>query len=222
MPDLVAGAVREYLAASTPPIDEVLADVYRRSADDGVPTVDQGAAWFLHLLATALSARRVFEIGTGYGSSGIRLARAMTAGGLLFTVEPDQARAAVAREHLARTGLADRAIVMVGDASRLLHKVAGPFDLIVQNGDLSACERIHDRLVALLRPGGALVTGRIPVTGEDGPVIRQVPGRDLDTIRVIEVYRRRLFADPRLATRVLPIGDGVAVSVRREQDGPHE
>jgi predicted O-methyltransferase YrrM len=118
----------------------------------------------------------------------------------IFTVEREAARAAVAREHFARAGLGTRASVMHGEAARLVHKVAGPFDLIVQDGDPSGYGPLLDRLVALLRPGGVLVSNRVAS----------------ESLEAAVSYNGRLAADARLRTTFLPVGDGLAVSVRVE------
>lgn len=216
MRELVDSAVGAYIESLSFAEDEVLAEVRRRSEADSVPALDGLTARFLHLLVSAMSARRILEIGTGYGYSGIHLARAMDPDGLLFTFELNPERAAIARQHFAQAGLADRVNVMVGDASRLLHKVAGPFDLIFQDGDKLRYEPMLDRIVALLRPGGVLVADNVLWSGDVVPGFQtQAPQHDPATIDAIAGYNRRLAADPRLLTTMLPIGDGVALSVKR-------
>jgi predicted O-methyltransferase YrrM len=96
--------------------------------------------------------------------------------------------------------------------------VSGPFDLIFQDGAKSLYEPLLDRLVGLLRPGGVLVSdnvlwgGRVIDDGGEPP--------DADTA-ALRAYNRRLSADVRLLTTFVPIGDGLSVSVKRE-DGPHD
>src|SRR5580658_2437033 len=89
----------------------------------------------LRVLATAVGAARILEIGTAIGYSGIWLAGALPADGMLLTMEVDAERARRARENFARSGLAERVSVIVGDAERMLAKVSGPFDLVFQDGD---------------------------------------------------------------------------------------
>jgi predicted O-methyltransferase YrrM len=197
MPRSIHPAVRGYLAGLTAPEDQLLEDVRLRSKESGVTPLSPDTAALLAALAFSVSPRRILEIGTGYGYSSIHLAQALVPDGLLFTVERDPERAAVAREHFGRAGLAGRVNVMVGEAARLVHKVAGPFDVIVQDGSKDQYEPLLDRLVALLRPRGLLVSDN--VLWRDG-----------------ESYSRCLTADPRLITVFLPIGDGVAVSVKRD------
>jgi predicted O-methyltransferase YrrM len=217
MPDFVHAAVREYLSGLTPPDDYLLAEVRDRSKADGVPALSPDAAWLLHVVALSAAPRRIFEVGTGYGCSGILLARALTADGILFTVERDPRRAAVAREHFERAGLAGRVNVMVGEATRLVHKVAGPFDLIVQDGGKDHYDPLLDRLVDLLRPRGILVSDNILWQGDVVPGFRNEPVHSPDSTAIIARYSRRLADDPRLETVFLPVGDGVAISVKRDE-----
>ena len=101
---------------------------------------------------------RILEIGTSDGERTLELAAALPAGGLLITMEPDAACAAAARRRFADAGVADRVSVIIGEPARFLHKVRGPFDLIVQNG-AGDPDGLHERLMALLRPGGVLIRG---------------------------------------------------------------
>ena len=82
------------------------------------------------------------------------MALALPPDGLLLTMELDAGRAATARQNFARAGVESKVNVIVGDASRFLHKVAGPFDLIFQDGSKQLYEPLLDRLVDRLRPGG--------------------------------------------------------------------
>jgi predicted O-methyltransferase YrrM len=212
----VHAAVAGYLADLAPAEDEVLAAVRARSAADGVPVLSADTARLLHVVACAARPARIFEIGTGYGYSGLHLARALTPGGVLFTVERDPARAAIAREHFAQAGVADRVNVMIGEAVRLVHKVAGPFDLIVQDGSTDQYETTLDRLVDLLRPRGVLFTDNILWRGDVLPGFRPDAAHAAEIAETISRFSRRLAADARLETTFLPVGDGVALSVKRD------
>jgi len=216
MSEFVHAAVAGYLAGLAPAEDEVLAAVRARSAADGVPSLSADTAWLLHVIASAVRPARIFEIGTGYGYSGLHLARALSPGGVLFTVERDAARAAIAREHFAQAGVADRVNVMVGEAVRLVHKVAGPFDVIVQDGSKDQYETTLDRLIDLLRPRGVLFTDNILWRGDVIPGFRPDAAHAADSAEAISRFSRRLAADDRLVTTFLAVGDGVALSVKRD------
>jgi predicted O-methyltransferase YrrM len=105
-----------------------------------------------------VSARRVLEVGTGSGELALTIAGALPNDGMLMTIERNAERATRARELFAAHGLAGRVSVMIGDANRYLHKIAGPFDLVVQNAADEERAAMQPRLFALLRAGGVLVS----------------------------------------------------------------
>jgi len=220
MPEFVHPAVAGYLASLHGAGVSLLAEIRERSKADGVPAISPDTGRLLHVLAASDAPRRILEIGTGYGSSGMHLASALAPGGMLFTIERDPARAAIARQHFERAGLASRVSVMVGEAARLVHKVAGPFDLILQDGPKDLYEPVLDRLVGLLRPGGVLVSDNILWQGDVIPGFRAEPVHSAESTAIMARYNQRLAADPRLSTVFLPVGDGVAVSVTRDVDAP--
>ena len=96
---------------------------------------------------------RILEIGTGSGEGTLKLAASLDADGLLITMEPDASLAAEARRKFADARLADRISVIVGDPARFLHKLRGPFDLIVQRHPDAT---LRTRLQALLAAGGIM------------------------------------------------------------------
>jgi predicted O-methyltransferase YrrM len=167
------------------------------------------------VLALSCGATRILEIGTAVGYSGIWLARALQPGGTLLTIEMDADRALEARGNFARAGVADRANVIVGDAARMVAKVAGPFDLIFQDGDKQLYTPLLDRLVALLRPGGLLVTDNVLWDGDVVPGYRDVRSHPGEDWRAIADYNEKLAAQPSLATAIVPLRDGVSISVKR-------
>ena len=175
----------------------VIADEGRAEGLDLI--APETGAW-LHELAMSNGARRVLEIGTAIGYSTLWLATALPRDGMMITMEADPALAGRARAHLAAASYGDRVSVMIGDATRFLHKVAGPFDLIFQDSAPALYGPMHDRLVALLGANGVLVTDNIVANDDHDPVV---------------AFAHRLANDPRLRTSFLPVGNGVAVSVKR-------
>src|SRR5947207_7973607 len=130
---IVPDAVERYLAGLNQLADSVLLEIARAGAQQGLPLVDAEVGGLLRVLATAVGATAILEIGTAIGYSGIWLAAALPANGMLLTMEMDPQRAREARENFSRAKLAERVNVMVGDAQRMLAKVSGPFDLIFQD-----------------------------------------------------------------------------------------
>lgn len=215
MGQIVPEPIERYLASLNHLSDATLEHVARVGADSQLPLIDAEVGALLRVLATAVGAMRILEIGTAIGYSGIWLAGALPRNGMLLTMERNEERARLARAHFARAGLADRASVLVGDAERMLAKVAGPFDLIFQDGDKRLYSPLLDRLVDRLRPGGLLVTDNVLWDGEVAPGFTDRPKRNVEDTRAIAEYNERIARHPQLVTAVVPLRDGVAISVKK-------
>ncbi len=214
MGNITPPAVVDYLAGLRRDPHERLALIDREGRGEGLPLVYPDTGALLHTLARSCGARRILEIGTAIGYSTLWLATALPPDGALITMEYDAARAARARDHFAAAGYGERISVMVGDATRFLHKVAGPFDLIFQDSDKQLYEPMLDRLVALLRPGGLLVADNVLWNGEViAGYVRERKYSDQDTAAIVS-FSRRVADDSRIYTSFLQVGDGVSVSVK--------
>jgi predicted O-methyltransferase YrrM len=211
VPDLIEG----YLASLNRQSDTVLDDIAHTGVREHLPLIDAGVGAFLRVVAGACGASRILEIGTAIGYSTIWLAGALPPGGQLFTMELSEERAGRARENIKRAGFEDRVVVMIGDAQRLIAKVAGPFDLIFQDGDKRLYGPMLDRLVDLLKPGGLLVTDNVLWDGEVVPGYAAAPRKNADETRVIADYNERLSVHPQLMTSTIPLRDGMALSLKR-------
>lgn len=215
MGNITPQPVADYLSVLRREPHDRLALIDREGRAEGLPLVYPDTGALLHTLARGCRARRILEIGTCIGYSTLWMATALPADGALITMEYDPARAARARDHFAAAGHADRISVIVGEATRFLHKVAGPFDLIFQDSDKKLYEPMLERLVELLRPGGLLVADNILWNGEVIPgYVAQKKYSEEDTAAIVS-FSKRVAHDPRLYTSFLPVGDGVSVSVKR-------
>ena len=215
MSNITPQPIIEYLATLRRDAHDRLAVIEREGRDEGLPLVHPDTGALLHTLARGCGAARILEVGTCLGYSTLWLATALAAGGTLITMEYDAARAARAREHFTGAGYGDRISVIVGDATRFLHKVAGPFDLIFQDSDKKLYEPMVDRLVDLLRPGGLLVADNVLWNGEVVPgYVTQKKYSDEDTAAIV-AFSKRVAGDPQLYTSFVQVGDGVSISVKR-------
>ena len=214
---IVPDAIEHYLAGLNSAGDAVLDEIARGNEARGLPLVDAEVGALLRVLATTAGATRILEIGTAIGYSGIWLGGALPPGGMLLTMELSEERAAEARANFDKAGLSDRVSVIVGDAQLKIAKVSGPFDLIFQDGAKHLYEPLLDRLVGLLRPGGLLVTDNVLWNGEVVPGYSQSPLQPPEDTRAIAAYNKRLAAHPELLTAIVPLRDGVAISVKKRE-----
>lgn len=211
---IVTPEIDAYLS-SLVTMSPVLERVAAEGAELDLPIIDKGVDRLLETMVLSTDARQILEIGTANGYSALWLAQSLPHDGRLISIELNPSRAQLAKDHLDEAGLGDRASVMVGDAALLAHKVAGPFDVIFNDGDKQQYSQLLDRLVTLLRPGGVLITDNVLWDGEVIPGLVNPPRRSADETKAIATYNQQLAADSRLVTSFLPIRDGVAMSIRK-------
>jgi len=194
-------------------LDRALADSDAAGLPSIAVTPNQGK--LLHILASAIRARAILEIGTLGGYSTIWLARALAPGGRLVTLEADAGYAQVARANLDRAGLAGTVEIRIGPALSTLPSLAGPFDLVFIDADKPGNPEYCQWAVRLTRPGGLIIVDNV-IRG--GAVIDADDGDP--TVRSTRRLYEELAAEPRvLATAIQTVGskghDGFAIALVR-------
>ena len=197
------------------PEDEGLRNALSTAKQAGLPQIQispiQGK--FLQLLAAACNARKILEIGSLGGYSGIWLARALPPGGRFITLEINPAHANVVRGSFAKAGVSDRAEVRVGKALELLPQLEGeaPFDLVFIDADKQPYPQYLDWALRLTRPGSIIVADNC-IRGGRG----FGDPEDEGSVGILE-YNRRIASDPRLTSLALAMDDdytdGFAIAV---------
>jgi predicted O-methyltransferase YrrM len=212
-------AVDRYFADLLVGPDAALDAALRDSAEAGLPAINvsptQGK--LLHLLARAVAARRILEIGTLGGYSTIWLARALPGDGKLITLESESKHVQIARANLSRAGLDQLVDVVHGKAietlPRLLDERRGPFDLVFIDADKPATAEYFQWSLRLARRGSVIVVDNV-VRG--GAVIDAASADE--SVQGVRRFNAMLAGEKRVsATAVQTVGskgyDGFAVAV---------
>jgi predicted O-methyltransferase YrrM len=210
-------ALDSYLADTLVGRDPDLEAAVAAQEAAGLPAIEvaPAAGKLLHLLARVARARRILEVGTLGGYSTIWLARALAPGGVVISIEAEPRHAAVARESIARAGLAGRVEVREGRAADVLPTLAGdePFDLVFIDADKESNTVYLDWAARLGRAGTVVVVDNI---GRSGEVARADTGNpQVDGVRRgLEM----LASDPRFdATALQTVDrkgwDGIAIAL---------
>ena len=197
-------AVDRYITGLFVPPDEALEGALAASTAGGLPEIavapNQGK--FLNLLARAMGARHILEIGTLGGYSTLWLARALPAGGRLVTLEFDPKYAAIARANLDRAGLGGTVEVRVGAAldnlPRLVAEGAGPFDFIFIDADKNNYPGYFDWALKLSRPGTVIIADNVV---RDGAVVDA--GSSDPLVQGVRQFNERVAAESRVSATAL-------------------
>ncbi len=197
-----------YLDQLLPARDHIAAELEHDAALHDVPIVDPEVARFLEVTARACGARRVLEIGTATGYSGLHLARGMAPDGELVTIDVDAGRQATARRVFQGAGLGERVTLMHGPALSVLPTVRGPFDLLFLDAVKTEYQAYLDLALPLLRVGGVVIADNVLRAGK---VASEERSELLDALRD---FNRYAMSHPQLMALILPLGDGLLYAVK--------
>jgi caffeoyl-CoA O-methyltransferase len=209
MGGITAPDVEDYLYDMLPARDEVLAEMEADAAENKYAIVGPAVARVLYQLAKISGAKKVFEMGSAIGYSTIWWARAVGAGGRVVYTDGDPKRADKARRYFERAGVSERITVRVGDALEILSEEKGEYDIIFNDIDKTDYPRVVRLALPRLRSGGLFIADNVLWSGK----LRK-PNPDAQTKAILE-FNKLIGESADLFTTILPIRDGVSVSVKK-------
>lgn len=196
---------------NTPFLDKI-----EKEAQEGqIPVIRKPVQSLLKLFLALTKPQSILEVGTAVGFSALLMDEYSPAGCHITTIEKYEKRIPLARENFRRAGAEERITLLEGDAAELLKGLNDSYDLIFM--DAAKGQYIHflPDVLRLLSDGGLLVSDNVL---QDGDIVesRFAVSRRNRTIHArMRDYLYELKHHPELETAVLPVGDGVTVSVRR-------
>ncbi len=207
---IVEPKVERYIASLDECPDPVLAEMEAMAARRNFPIVGPQVGRILGMLARLASARKVLEMGSGFGYSAYWLARALEPGGTIVCTDLSSENRDLALGFLGKGGLLDRVVFHVGDALQIARAQRGPFDLIFNDIEKQAYPDSVKVALPLLRIGGLFITDNTLWKGK----VAEGKSPDATTAAVVE-FNRMVASHPSLETILLPVRDGVAVCLKR-------
>jgi caffeoyl-CoA O-methyltransferase len=202
-------AVEKYFYGLLPERDPVLRDMEQQARERNIPIVGPAVARVLFQYARLINARKIFELGSAIGYSTMWWAQAVGEGGEVFYTDGDQKKADEARGYFQRAKLENRIRIQVGDALELLSEQKQEFDIIFNDVDKEDYPRVLHLVKARLRRGGLFITDNVLWSGK---VTQEKPQEE--STRAIQEFNQKLYAMEDFFTTILPLRDGVAVSVK--------
>ncbi|AQL41610.1 methyltransferase [Halorientalis sp. IM1011] len=220
MPDILPDATAEFARAIGPEPDDVIREMDAQAESEGFPTVGPAVGGWLQLLARLVSARRVFEFGSGFGYSAYWFAQALPDDGEIVLTEVDAEELDQAREYMARGGFDDLASYELGDAIRTVGEYAGPFDAVLIDNEKHRYREAFEAVRPKVAEGGVVIADNAVTAGpiDFEALSALVKGEDTGDVNEhtagVADYLERVGADPAFETALIPLGEGIAVSHR--------
>ncbi len=210
---IVTAEIADYLLAVTPPREAVVAEMEQYARARGFPAIGPLVGRLIFSVARLLGARRVFEMGSGFGYSAYWFARAVGRQGEVICTDGSAENARRGEEYMRRLGLGGRVRYEVGDAIEVLNRTAGPFDIVYIDVDKEGYPAALDAALPKLRAGGAILADNILWDG------RVATGNQEPSTRGILEFTRRIYSAAELFTTVVPLRDGVSITIKMPPSG---
>jgi len=213
MADDLTTLVRNYLDGLVPPRPAELQNMEAYAKEKQFPIIGPASGYFCYQIARLIGARRVFELGSGYGYSTAWFARAVqeNGGGVVHHVVWDEELSRKARRHLGALGFGEIVDYRVGEAVQALRETPGPFDLIFNDIDKTGYPSSLPVIAEKLRPGGVLIVDNMIWSGR----IFDESDQTADTQGIRE-FTRLVTTDPGWVASIVPIRDGLLLAYKRE------
>lgn len=204
--------IESYINHLVPKRNEVLMRLEAEGVNEGIPNIQLISIDFITTLLTAYQSKMMLEIGTAIGYSGISMLGART-DSFLVTIERDRERYDRAVNNFREASLYDRAELLFGDALELLPTLNQTFDFVFI--DAAKGQYIHflDLIIPKVKIGGLIVTDNTLFRGYVADE-SEIPSKYEKMIHKLRYYNEYLSNHEQLKTSHLPLGDGIAISVR--------
>jgi len=206
--DILDPKIQEYLTGMIPDRDSVLDEMERFAASNNFPIVGPLVGRMLFLLAKSIGARRILELGSGYGYSAYWFAKAIGKDGEIICTEDRQELVDAARKYFSRARMSQRITYLVGDALSVAEKTNGLFDIIFIDIHKRFYPQALRKAMPRLRTGGLLIADNVLWSGR---IFEAHP--DVETAGIL-TYNRLIHSSRELFTTIIPLRDGISVSVK--------
>ncbi len=214
MGDINREYIEQYIRALLPKGDDYITSLEEYALEHNVPIVHPEVAQMLKVLVRMNKPKRILEVGTAIGYSASIMASVMDTGEII-TIEKNKDIIDLAKENIKQMGFEERITIIEGDAEDVLSNLEGKFDFIFLDASKGHYKEFFSKFIDKLNEGGIVVSDNILFKGmvaTDELVIR----RKKTIVKRMRDYLEYISNEPSLETSVIPIGDGLAISYKKE------
>lgn len=197
---------------------EILEEIEQEALRDSVPIIRKEMQSFLKVLLAIKRPTRILEVGTAVGFSALLMSEYAPEECTITTIENYEKRIPIARENFKRAGKEQKITLIEGDAMEVLTELSGPYDFIFMDAAKGQYIAYLPEVLRILEPDGVLVSDNVL---QDGNIIESrfaVERRDRTIHSRMREYLYTLKHHTDLETSIIPLGDGTAVSVKRNKE----
>ncbi|MEE1306203.1 MAG: O-methyltransferase [Agathobacter sp.] len=197
---------------------EILDTIEKEALDTFVPIVRKEMQSFLKLILAIKKPMRILEVGTAVGFSAVLMAEYGPKNCEIVTIENYDKRIPIAKANFARAGKENQITLLEGDAAEVMPTIDEPFDLIFMDAAKGQYINFMPEVMRLLKEDGLLISDNVL---QDGDIIEShfvVERRNRTIYKRMREYLYELTHNDELVTSVLPIGDGITVSVKKSNE----
>ena len=205
-----------YIRSLERPENPVIEAIEQEALESFVPIIRKETQSFLKVIMLMNRPARVLEVGTAVGFSAILMSEYLPEGSRITTIENYEKRIPIARNNFKRAGKEEQITLIEGDALEVMKTLEGPYDFIFM--DAAKGQYIHwlPDVVRLLAPGGVLMSDNVLQEGELIESHYLVERRNRTIYKRMREYLYELKHYSQLMTSIIPLGDGVSLSVKEE------
>jgi predicted O-methyltransferase YrrM len=217
MSNIVDNLVEQYIRKTLIKSTGLLEELENYANENNVPIVHKEVAELLKVMLKIQKPKRILEVGCAIGYSSILFANALEGNCEITTVERNEDMIKVAKENIKKAGFENVITILEGDAVEKLNEVEGPFDMIFLDAAKGQYKLFYDMVIDKLKIDGVLISDNILYKGmvaSDEYVIR----RKKTIVKRMRNYLDYICSCNYLDTSLLPMGDGVAISYKKNKE----
>jgi predicted O-methyltransferase YrrM len=215
MSNIVQDFIENYIRDTIQPSEGIMKEMEEYARENNVPIVHREVAKLLEVLIMGCRIKKILEIGTAIGYSAIIMAKAAGEEGRVITIEIDENMEEKAKSFIKSAGMENRIRVIGGDARKILKELEGSFNLVFIDGAKGHYEEMFNSAMRLLEPGGIIVCDNVLFRGMVASN-RLVKRRKITIVKRMRKFLDLITKHSQLNTAIIPIGDGLSISYRRE------
>lgn len=217
MSNITYDYMEEYIRGLIKDREGIVKEIEDYARENGVPIVQKETAKFLEFMVTMKKPLRILELGTAIGFSSILMYEAAGTKPEIITIERDSNMIELAKANLNRFGLQEKIKIEEGDCLEVLEKLQEPFDLIFMDAGKGHYNHFLEHCLRLLKSDGVIIADNVLFRGMVASK-ELVKRRKITIVKRMKSYLDLVSNNDDLVTSVIPMGDGIAVTTRRNKD----